>query len=104
VSVSHALRAATERLRVIAAVLPGPWHPALLTKQIATISHLTNGRVDVNVVSGWFRGEFSAIGESWLDHDEPTAARKSSSAPSVASGRRRTTICAAISTASPITR
>lgn len=70
VSFSHALLAATERLRVIAAVLPGPWHPALLAKQIATISNLTNGRVDINVVSGWFRGEFAAIGEPWLDHDE----------------------------------
>lgn len=70
VSFSHALLAATEKLRVIAAVLPGPWHPALLAKQIATISHITNGRIDVNIVSGWFRGEFSAIGEPWLDHDE----------------------------------
>lgn len=70
VSFSHALLAATEKLRVIAAVLPGPWHPALLAKQIATISHLTNGRVDVNIVSGWFRGEFTSIGEPWLDHDE----------------------------------
>ena len=70
VSFSHALLAATERLKVIAAVLPGPWHPVLLAKQIATISHLSEGRVAVNVVSGWFRGEFNAIGEPWLDHDE----------------------------------
>jgi len=69
-SFSHALLAATEKLRVIAAVLPGPWHPALLAKQVASISHYTNGRIDVNVVSGWFRGEFSSIGEPWLDHDE----------------------------------
>lgn len=70
VSFSQALLAATEKLHVIAAVLPGPWHPALLAKQIATISHITNGRIDINVVSGWFRGEFHAIGEPWLDHDE----------------------------------
>jgi FMNH2-dependent dimethyl sulfone monooxygenase len=70
VTISHALIAATERLNVIAAVLPGPWHPALLAKQIATISQLHGGRVSVNVVSGWFRGEFAAIGEPWLDHDE----------------------------------
>lgn len=70
VSFTHALLAATETLNVIAAVLPGPWRPALLAKQIATISHLTKGRVAVNVVSGWFRGEFQAIGEPWLDHDE----------------------------------
>ena len=70
VAISHALLAATEKLRVIAAVLPGPWHPAVLAKQIATIDQLTGGRVAVNVVSGWFRGEFHAIGEPWLDHDE----------------------------------
>jgi len=64
------LLAATSKLKVIAAVLPGPWHPALLAKQIATIDHLTGGRVAVNVVSGWFQGEFTAIGEPWLEHDE----------------------------------
>lgn len=70
VSISHALLASTEKLRVIAAILPGPWHPAVLAKQISTISHLTNGRIAVNIVSGWFRGEFTAIGEQWLEHDE----------------------------------
>ena len=43
VSFTHALLAATEQLKVIAAVLPGPWNPALLAKQIATISHLSEG-------------------------------------------------------------
>jgi FMNH2-dependent dimethyl sulfone monooxygenase len=70
VSFSHALLAATEKLKVIAAILPGPWNPVLAAKQIATINHLTKGRVAVNVVSGWFRGEFAAIGQPWLDHDE----------------------------------
>ena len=70
VSFSHDLLAATTSLKVIAAVLPGPWNPALAAKQISTISYLTGGRVAVNVVSGWFRGEFHAIGEHWLDHDE----------------------------------
>lgn len=70
VAFSHALAAATKRLKVIAALLPGPWNPALAAKQIATINHLTEGRIAVNVVSGWFRGEFTAIGEPWLDHDE----------------------------------
>lgn len=70
VSFSHALLAATTTLKVIAAILPGPWNPALAAKQIATINHLSKGRVAVNIVSGWFRGEFAAIGELWLDHDE----------------------------------
>jgi FMNH2-dependent dimethyl sulfone monooxygenase len=70
VAFSHALIAATERLNVIAAILPGPWNPTLAAKQIATISQLHGGRVSVNIVSGWFRGEFAAIGLPWLDHDE----------------------------------
>jgi len=39
-------------------------------KQIATIDHISNGRIGFNVVSGWFKGEFTAIGEHWLEHDE----------------------------------
>jgi alkanesulfonate monooxygenase SsuD/methylene tetrahydromethanopterin reductase-like flavin-dependent oxidoreductase (luciferase family) len=34
------------------------------------IDYLTNGRIAINVVSGWFRGEFDAIGEPWPEHDE----------------------------------
>jgi FMNH2-dependent dimethyl sulfone monooxygenase len=70
VAFTQALLAGTERLKVIAALLPGPWNPALAAKQIATIDILTNGRVAVNIVSGWFKGEFRAIGEPWLEHDE----------------------------------
>ncbi|HFH3319162.1 dimethylsulfone monooxygenase SfnG [Pseudomonas aeruginosa] len=70
VAISHALLAATEKLKVIAAILPGPWHPAVAAKQLATIDQLTNGRVAVNIVSGWFKGEFTGIGEPWLEHDE----------------------------------
>ncbi len=70
VSFSHGLLAKTEKLKVIAAILPGPWKPALAAKQLATIDHLTNGRIAINVVSGWFRGEFDAIGEPWPEHDQ----------------------------------
>lgn len=67
---SLALLLATQRLKVIAAVHPGLWHPAVLAKQVATIDHLSGGRAAVNVVSGWFKGEFTALGEPWLEHDE----------------------------------
>lgn len=70
VSFSQAILHATSKLKVLAAILPGPWHPALLAKQIATIDHISNGRIAINVVSGWFKGEFQAIGEPWLEHDE----------------------------------
>ncbi|MGK3981596.1 dimethylsulfone monooxygenase SfnG [Sorangium sp. So ce136] len=69
-SFSLALLLATERLRVIAAVHPGLWHPGVLAKLGATADDLSSGRFAVNVVSGWFKGEFTALGEPWLDHDE----------------------------------
>ena len=57
VSFSQALLSATEKLKVIAALLPGPWNPAVAAKMIASIDNYTDGRVCVNVVSGWFRAE-----------------------------------------------
>jgi alkanesulfonate monooxygenase len=70
VSFSQALLHGTSTLRVIAAILPGPWNPAVVAKQISSIDHYSAGRIAVNIVSGWFRGEFTAIGEWWLDHAE----------------------------------
>lgn len=69
-SFSLALLLATQRLKVIAAIHPGLWHPAVLAKLISTVDDLSGGRAAVNVVSGWFKGEFSALGEPWLEHDE----------------------------------
>ena len=69
-SFSLALLLATERLKVIAAVHPGLWQPGVLAKFGATADHLSGGRFAVNVVSGWFKGEFTALGEPWLEHDE----------------------------------
>jgi FMNH2-dependent dimethyl sulfone monooxygenase len=69
-SFSLALLLATTKLKVIAAVHPGLWHPGVLAKLGATADHLSNGRFAVNVVSGWFKGEFTALGEPWLEHDE----------------------------------
>ncbi|CAL9291860.1 dimethylsulfone monooxygenase SfnG [Streptomyces sp. SudanB182_2057] len=69
-SFSLALLLATQRLKVIAAVHPGLWHPGVLAKLGATADHLSGGRFAVNVVSGWFKEEFTALGEPWLEHDE----------------------------------
>ena len=60
----------TKRLNIITAVLPGLWHPGVMAKIISTIDHISNGRASVNIVSGWFKGEFHGYGEPWLDHDE----------------------------------
>ncbi|KAF7867289.1 hypothetical protein EAF04_005372 [Stromatinia cepivora] len=67
VSFSQALLHNTKKLNVIAVLSPGPWNPA---KQIASIDHYTNGRISVNIVSGWFKQEFTSIGQWWLEHAE----------------------------------
>lgn len=69
-SFSLALLLATQRLKVIAAVHPGMWQPGVLAKWLATADHLSNGRVAVNIVSGWLKDEFTKLGEPWLEHDE----------------------------------
>ncbi|GAB0118333.1 dimethylsulfone monooxygenase SfnG [Acidisoma sp. 7E03] len=67
---STALLAHTTRLKVIAAILPGPWHPHVIAKLGATADQIFGGRWAINVVSGWFAGEFEALGLPWLPHDE----------------------------------
>jgi FMNH2-dependent dimethyl sulfone monooxygenase len=67
---SLALLLATQRLKVIAAVHPGLWHPGVLAKFIASADVISGGRAAVNVVSGWLKDEFTGLGEPWLDHDE----------------------------------
>jgi len=65
-----ALAAVTEKINLISAVHPGLWHPAVYAKILSTIDNISNGRVAVNVVSGWFKGEFTSFGEPWLEHGE----------------------------------
>ncbi|MBN9744904.1 dimethyl sulfone monooxygenase SfnG [Amycolatopsis sp. A1MSW2902] len=67
---SLALLLATQRLKVIAAVHPGLWQPGVLAKFIASADVISGGRAAVNVVSGWFKDEFTGLGQPWLEHDE----------------------------------
>lgn len=64
------LLGATERLKIIAAVHPGMWHPGVLAKWLITADHISNGRAAVNIVSGWLKDEFTNFGLPWLEHDE----------------------------------
>lgn len=66
VSFSQAILHATSRLRVIAALLPGPWTPAVAAKQISSIDNYSGGRIAVNVVFGWFKAEFTSIGQWYV--------------------------------------
>ncbi|MFF7682445.1 dimethylsulfone monooxygenase SfnG [Microbacterium sp. NPDC007973] len=69
-SISLALLLATEKLKVISAIHPGIWHPAVLAKFINTADQFSHGRAAVNVVSGWFKDEYTDLGLEWLEHDE----------------------------------
>jgi FMNH2-dependent dimethyl sulfone monooxygenase len=69
-SVANALAANTEKLNLIGAIHPGLWHPGPIANFVATSDHISNGRFHLNVVSGWFKDEFTRFGEPWLDHDE----------------------------------
>lgn len=69
-SIAAALAVKTERIGLIAAVASGLWPPAIVAKTLTTIDHLSGGRAAINVVSGWLKDEYLALGQPWLDHDE----------------------------------
>ncbi|WP_144799183.1 dimethylsulfone monooxygenase SfnG [Halorubrum depositum] len=69
-SIANALAAQTDELHVIGAVHPGLWEPGPLANFIATADRISDGRFSINVVSGWFKGEFTGFGQPWLAHDE----------------------------------
>ncbi|KAM0324639.1 hypothetical protein ACHAQA_008030 [Verticillium albo-atrum] len=70
VSFSQAILSGTQSIKIIAAILPGIWNPTVAAKQIASIDNYSNGRIAVNIVSGWFKAEFTSVGEWWLEHAE----------------------------------
>jgi FMNH2-dependent dimethyl sulfone monooxygenase len=64
------LAAATSRIAVFSTSHILTVSPVLAAKQISTIDHISNGRVALNVVSGWFKKELDMFGVGELDHDE----------------------------------
>lgn len=44
-------------------------HPVMAAKQATTIDHVTGGRFNLNVVTGWFKPEIEMFGEEQLEHD-----------------------------------
>jgi dimethylsulfone monooxygenase len=69
-TLAAALASVTKKINLISAVHPGLWHPGVYAKMMATLDNISGGRVAINVVSGWFKGEFTGYGEPWLEHDE----------------------------------
>lgn len=58
-----ALAAATRRVRVGCLVFAMPFrHPAQLAKAVATIDHISGGRVEMGLGAGWLKQEFDDFG------------------------------------------
>lgn len=67
-TVISAMAMKTEKIHMLAAVLPGFIHPVTLAKIGATIDVISNGRFHINLVSGWFKAEQEAFGIEWIHH------------------------------------
>jgi F420-dependent oxidoreductase-like protein len=62
------LAALTERIRVGTLVSPATFrHPSVLARMAATVDHISGGRLDVGMGSGWYEGEHVAHGFPFLD-------------------------------------
>lgn len=69
-SLSAAILAVTERLRVMTAVRPGFHLPAVLAKTVGTLDQIAPGRVSLNVVAAWWAEEARQFGGQFTTHDE----------------------------------
>ncbi|KQQ65856.1 LLM class flavin-dependent oxidoreductase [Microbacterium sp. Leaf320] len=69
-SLSAAILAVTEHLRVMTAVRPGFHLPAVLAKTVGTLDQIAPGRVSLNVVAAWWAEEARQFGGRFTTHDE----------------------------------
>ena len=65
--------AATTRIRLATGILILPQHnPVITAKQVATLDHMSNGRVLLGIGVGWLKEEFDAIGVQFADRGRRT--------------------------------
>ena len=69
-STAAALAAVTKKLELMVAVRPNFHQPALFAKQAANISHISGGRLSLNVVSSWWAEEAKSYGLAFDEHDD----------------------------------
>jgi alkanesulfonate monooxygenase SsuD/methylene tetrahydromethanopterin reductase-like flavin-dependent oxidoreductase (luciferase family) len=64
-----ALAALTERTAIFVTVHVPLVHPVFAAKAVATIDHVSHGRVGLNIVCGWNKDEFDMFGVNMVDHE-----------------------------------
>jgi len=72
VTLMAAIAQATRRVKIWATLHPLLQNPAVAAKMIATVDHISGGRVGLNIVAGAYEAEFRQMG-AWddaLDHDD----------------------------------
>lgn len=66
-----AMAVATRRLGFAVTMSTNAYHPYVLARMMASLDHLTRGRVGWNVVTGVSRSEYRNLGlDEWTPHDE----------------------------------
>jgi len=62
--------ACTETIQVFATFHIPTVHPVRAAKEIATVDHISGGRLGVNVVAGWNTSDFQMFGIDLAEHDQ----------------------------------
>ena len=65
-----ALLASTKDIAVFATLHTSANHPVVAAKQLATIDRIGHGRAGLNIVAGWSKPEYEALGLSLPDDHE----------------------------------
>jgi F420-dependent oxidoreductase-like protein len=66
-----ALAASTTTLRLGSLVSPATFrHPSVLARSVATVDHVSGGRVELGLGAGWHQGEHTAYGFPFADLSE----------------------------------
>lgn len=61
----------TKNISVFATIHSAFNHPLAVAKQLATLDHISNGRAGINIVAGWNKPEYEAMGVTLpMEHDD----------------------------------
>ena len=65
---SAGIAAKTAKINIVVATKPGFHTPLPLAKMAQGINHISNGRLSINIVCGWWKREFAQCDIEYLDH------------------------------------